>query len=62
MHVHGFRFALSDGAIGDAGDTGVVHLYGGGWLRPARFFKDVAEHCTIFSIVEKACRFSFSCG
>jgi len=51
-HVHGFRAALFDGVVTDAGGTCVVGLDGSGWLRMTHVGQNGAEHGGLFAVVE----------
>ena len=51
-HIHGFRFSLAHGAVGNSGGTGIVGLDGGGRLWIAHFFKGSTEVDSVTGIVE----------
>jgi hypothetical protein len=53
-HVNGFGSALFDGAIGDAGRTGVVGLDGGGGLGVAEIMEGGADGGGFFAIMKES--------
>ena len=59
-HIDGFGTALFDGAIGDAGSTGVVGLDRGWGLRVAEIVERGADGGGFFAVMKKGSKFGFS--
>jgi hypothetical protein len=61
-HVHGFGFALANGAVGDASGAQVVGLDWRWLLRMAHFNEGGSKRGAITGIVEQASEFGFGSG
>lgn len=59
-HCHGFGAANLDGAIGNAGGSGIVSLHRGGALREAELFEGGANGLRVTAVVEEAAKLCFS--